>query len=130
MSWIDASPQWKCLELFAATFDVLVNGTYGCRVLFPIVALDREHRDAAGKLEAFLWMVFLIAGPSFTTMRAFLKNIWGMCTDMGLESQLVTVEDSLPEFMCKLNLSQVGDAAHKTPKRSVVGGGCQYAHGI
>lgn len=44
----DASPQWRGLELYASSFDMVLGESLSHR-LFPLVSLDKEYLDAPGK---------------------------------------------------------------------------------
>jgi hypothetical protein len=59
----DASPQWRGLEMWAASMDIQ-DGQSIVRRLLPVLSLDRCQVDAVGKMTALLWQVFWCAGRS------------------------------------------------------------------
>lgn len=59
----DASPQWRGLEMWAASMDIQ-DGQSIVRRLLPVLSLDRCQVDAVGKMTALLWPVFLCADRS------------------------------------------------------------------
>ena len=60
----DACPQRRGVEMFAATCDVRVSGSFP-RLLLPVTYLSRNHSDHRGKSFALCWMLWLVAGHSF-----------------------------------------------------------------
>lgn len=81
--YCDASPQ-KGTELFAASVDVY-DGKCFRRWLLPCVALDPQLLDSVGKAFALVWQIFLLTGPTFHLVRAFLQRVVSITTDMGVE---------------------------------------------
>ena len=57
-----------------------------------------------GKTYALLWLCFLMVGPSYVRLRAFLKCVKGFCTDLGTERQVPDVPDCLIDFCKSINL--------------------------
>lgn len=53
----DSSPQWRGVELYAATMDIVIGGVL-FRRLAPLVALDKTQLDLSGKVAALLWQAF------------------------------------------------------------------------
>ena len=87
--WIDASPQWRGKEMLAASWDTVQHSTDGppkiTRRMFPALAIGAHLRDLRGKLYAFLWMVGLQVGFTFSSMVRFLSKVRGLVTDLGTE---------------------------------------------
>ena len=50
----DSSPQWRGVELFASSFDIVAGNQY-LRRAFPMISLERSRMDAPGKTLIFLW---------------------------------------------------------------------------
>lgn len=95
--YADASPQWRGLELYASSFD-LFDGSRFQHKLFPMVSLDKEFGDAAGKCLALLWQVFLMVGPSYEVLRFFCRRVRSITTDQGVERFLADFPAALPDF--------------------------------
>ena len=98
----DASPQWRGLELWAASIDVLRSGADSADVrkllLLPLITLPKSMRDQFGKCAAFVWQAFLVAGPSFDGVRRWLNSIRGVLTDLGTERLMARSPDFLISF--------------------------------
>lgn len=97
----DASPQWRGVELFATTVDIIVDGCL-FRRLSPVVSLSKAQLDHHGKLAALLWQLFLLSGPSFDSMAAFCRAVRSLTTDMGTERLLSDSPACLVTFFEKL----------------------------
>ena len=99
--FVDASPQWRGLELFAASFDIVVIGEYRYvqRRLFPQISIGPFLYTVSGKCCALLWQIWLVSGPTFSSIRLFCNRIRGFCCDLGTEHRIVECPDILPEFM-------------------------------
>jgi hypothetical protein len=73
--YIDGSPQKRGLELYASTFDLCMFEDDGSvsisRRLFPLICIGVGSLGTYGKTFALLWMIFLVAGPSYHRMRRF-----------------------------------------------------------
>ena len=86
----------------AATFDIIVNDERGgflqFRRLFPAVSVSTDMVSALGKTLSLLWQVFLVAGPSFARMRAYLSRVRSITTDFGTERKIVDIRDILAGF--------------------------------
>ena len=95
--YADVSPQWRQMELYAASFD-LKDGDTCVHKLFPALALDKECRDATGKCVALLWQIFLIAGPSYFLVKLFCSRVRSVTTDQGVERLLADFPGFLPDF--------------------------------
>jgi hypothetical protein len=101
--WSDASPQWRGVELFASSFDLILP----CGVIrrrFPFVQASFGF-DATSKVLTLLWQIFLVAGPDFMSVRRFCNSIHSICTDMGVERLMSDHIDCLKEFYWLLNPS-------------------------
>jgi hypothetical protein len=91
--WCDASPQWRGFELFASTIEIYDSEGNFHRRLAPVLSLQRASLDAMGKT-AFLWQVWLMAGPRLADFTRFLSRVRGICTDMGIERLLANYFDT------------------------------------
>ena len=100
--FVDASPQVRGLELYAATFDILFNTAtpYYHRRLFPQIHIGRDCYSLVGKTSALLWLIFLQVGPFFADIRNFCNSVAGITSDMGTEKGLADYKDILIPF-CK-----------------------------
>ena len=100
MIFIDASPQWRGVELFAGSFDMISHGIfrYCARRLFPQIQIGPLLYTVLGKCFALLWQVWLVAGPDIGRMRAFTDRVRSFCTDLGAERSVFKVPDLLPDF--------------------------------
>lgn len=58
----DASPQWRGLEMYASSFD-LVDGDNIVHKLFPFVALDKSFQGATGNCGPILRYGQLVPSP-------------------------------------------------------------------
>jgi hypothetical protein len=104
--FIDASPQARGLELFAATFDIFFTTDHPWfkRRLFPQVHIGRNCYTLIGKTVATLWLVFLQVGPNFVDMRDFCDHVTGITTDFGTEHGIAYFRDILPAFCRHLKI--------------------------
>ena len=102
--YMDASPQWRGRELYAATIDVVRpdNAKKYSRHLLPIINLGVGYRSVLGKGWALLWMLALITGPKYENMRAVLKHIRSITTDLGAEFAVRDLPDCLIGFLRSL----------------------------
>jgi hypothetical protein len=109
--YIDASPQWRGTELFAASFDLLVQGVhdYFRHRLFPQVCIGPLVHTALGKACALLWMVWLMTGPDYYYVQAFLASVYAIITDLGTERIVVNLSDVLPEFFVHIGCKVPAD---------------------
>jgi hypothetical protein len=96
--WCDASPQRRGREMFAATIDFFAGEFYG-RFMLPLMSLPRGALSAIGKTLTLLWMLWLIVGPSWKSLRCFLNRVRGITTDQGGERLIPNMVDCLPEFL-------------------------------
>ena len=100
--FMDASPQWRGRELYAASID-LIRYSGDVRevhhMLLPLLNLGSHHRTVAGKTWALLWMLILIVGPEYWSLRGILRRIRSFTTDLGGEFLVRDVKDSLIGFM-------------------------------
>ena len=92
----DASPQWRGIELYAVTIDIVLGGKL-IRRLAPLVALSKTQLDLSGKLVALLWQMYLMIG-SWSSLKRFCQCVRSVTTDMGTERLLADSADSLREF--------------------------------
>lgn len=125
--YADASPQWRGLELFAATMEIWDQGGRVGKWLMPVISLERTHLDAQGKMLSLLWMVWLLTGPRWDDVLRFTEQVRGVITDQGTERLLTHLPDALPAFWRRLNprTGQVfGDRTHTFPRALEVPGWC------
>ena len=111
--YIDASPQWKGLELFAGSFDLIVQsvGHYSVRRYFPQVRIGPYLFNLWGKTFALLWMIWLLVGPTFEACRAFCGRVRFITSDYGTEHKMIDVADCLIDFF-----KFIGKSIPKTAK--------------
>ena len=82
--WMDGSPQWRGLELFASVFDITSSdGMFYRRRRFPQLSLERHQLDAYSKVLAIVWQIFLIVG--LHGFRSFCYRVVSICCDQGVE---------------------------------------------
>ncbi len=64
--WTDGSPQWRGVELFASTFDIVSRhpAFSVTRYLFPVVRIGHSFLSLVGKSFALLWQIMLCWGIS------------------------------------------------------------------
>lgn len=97
----DGSPQWRGLELFAASMDLHIcdGPSVGItRRLLPCVSLPRWMASALSKCIAFLWQVYLMVGPMYSSVRNYCNRVRSITTDMGAERLMSGHGDVLIEF--------------------------------
>ena len=80
----DASPEWRGLNMYAATTDIFCDD-YHRRLLMPVIALGLGNGDTVGKVAALLWQLWLLFGPRFDIMRQLLSRVRSITSDMGTE---------------------------------------------
>lgn len=110
----DASPQWRGIELFATTVDIVVDGCL-YRRLAPLVSLSKAQLDHHGKLGALLWQLFLMCGPTFEDMASFCRAVRSVTTDLGTERLLSDSPACLEPFFEKLDLGAPQPAGDSSP---------------
>ena len=93
----DGSPQWRGLELFAASYD-FDDGSSLVRRLLPLTSLERTQLNTLGKTFTLLWQLFLVCGPGFQMLRRVCARVRSVTTDMGVERGLSNVHDCLGDF--------------------------------
>ena len=101
--FVDASPQWRGRELYAASFDmmgIVATALFWQRRLFTQIAISRCMYSALGKTAALLWQILLQVGGEYWAMRAFCNNVAGVTTDLGTEKAIPDHPDILIPF-CK-----------------------------
>ena len=98
---MDASPQWRGRELFAATVDIVRIGDEKpySRHLLPLVNLGAAFRTVQGKAWALLWMITLVVGPEYNLLRVFLGKVRSITTDLGGEFLVRDLGDTLIPFL-------------------------------
>ena len=98
--YLDASTQWRGVELFVTNIEVVVKSVanFFRRRFMPVVSIGPYMYTASGKGYSFLWQVFLMAGPTFTKLLVFLNSVFCLCTDQGTEARIIMLPDILPEF--------------------------------
>ena len=98
--FMDASPQWRGTELFAASIDVSrADSAHISRHLLPLLNLGSCFRTVRGKAWAFLKMLALIIGPEYDTLRTVLRNIRSITSDLGHEFAVRDLPDLLIPFL-------------------------------
>ena len=109
--YLDSSPQVRGEELFAASwevFDPVKDSFVVSRRYMPLVALGRDFMDAAGKTLALLWLIFLLVGPAWQSMRRFCNMVKAVLTDMGTERLIHSQPDILPDYFELMHGINVG----------------------
>ena len=99
--YIDGSPQKRGSEMLAISYDVCCwPDPDRCiqRYLFPVLKLGHGQLTLVGKALMLIWAVFLVFGPHEEVMRCFFDNVTAVCSDLGTERLLPTVEDLLPHL--------------------------------
>ena len=99
--FIDSSPQHRGLELFAASFDLVIEEVkhFFQRRLMPQVSIGSVMYTCLGKAFAMLWQIWLLVGPKYIDMRICLDSVAGINTDFGTERKVVDLPDVLIDFM-------------------------------
>ena len=74
--FVDASPQFRGRELFAASMDLMVGSMseHFERKLLPQVRIWTGLFTALGKVVALLWQIWLTAGPDYAQVRLFVTR--------------------------------------------------------
>lgn len=83
--------------MYAATVDIVFGDTV-VRRLLPPVALEACHMDGFSKSVALLWAIFLLVGPEEKQVRSFCNRVVAICSDSGVEAQVVDYMDFLVPF--------------------------------
>ena len=124
--YCDASPQFRGHELFSSSIEIIWGrgDSQSClRRLLPQVSIRRDMLSSEMKLFALLWQIWLIAGPSPTTMRWFLSKIITFTTDFGAERLLVDKKDRLITFFRTIgSTAKVTPLSHTFPMATLIGG--------
>ena len=84
--YVDGSPQYRGIEMFAASMDIILGvwpNVWWRRVLLPVVALTRAQLDSIGKTIALLWQLMLLTGPAMLPL--VLRRVRGILSDNGVE---------------------------------------------
>ena len=97
---IDASPQWKGLELFSGSFDMIVhNVEYFCQHrFFPQIRIGPYLFSVRGKTFALLWMIWLMVGPTYEAVKDYCCRTRFINSDFGTEHKIVDMPDVLIDF--------------------------------
>ena len=101
--WVDASPQWRGREMYAASYDAATFDSSlrpsSVRRLFPVLSVGSHLRALRGKAYAFLWQVAMVVGFDYGQMRRYLRRVRGITTDFGTEHLLRDAPDWLHDFL-------------------------------
>jgi hypothetical protein len=81
----------------------------------PFLHIGLSMLSAQGKLMALLWQVFLMAGPCYKDIRAFLGRVRSITTDFGTERLLATHPDLFHNFCREVGIAIPSDA-QKLPR--------------
>lgn len=95
--FIDASPQWRGVELYATSLDIFVQGRL-FRRLAPLVSLGKTQLGFEGKLAGLLWQLYLLAGSSFAALQRLCSCVRSITTDLGTERLLSESAACIPAF--------------------------------
>lgn len=89
--FVDGSPQYRGLEMFATTLDLFISGSipFHVRLLLPVIALRRDFLDQTGKTVGLLWQLFLVAGSLL--LQPLLFRVRAILSDNGVERQRLRV---------------------------------------
>ena len=103
--FIDASPQWRGRELYGGTLDIVVyreEGPSYSRHLLPVLNLGTLYRTTYGKTVGLLWMLVLMIGPDYSTLRSVLMRIRALATDLGVAFRIRDSPDFLVPYLRSL----------------------------
>ena len=93
--FLDASPQWRGRELWAAT----MNSTATlARSLVAVAGADfglQLRHSSKDKVHALPWQLALVAGPDYDVPRQVLLRVHSVTMDPGVEFQLRVAQDCL-----------------------------------
>ena len=98
----DSSPQWRGVEMFAASFDLVVNTGHITSIFrrqFPLISLSRDRGDAVGKGVTLLWQIWLLTGPVDDLFDSFLRCVRSLTTDLGTERLIANLQDMRIDFV-------------------------------
>ena len=93
--YCDGSPQWRGVEVFASSMDVIIDG-FLMKLLLPLVSLTRERLDRVGKTVALLWQMVLVVGSSLLAL--VCQRVRCIITDNGTERLIVGMPNFLEDF--------------------------------
>jgi hypothetical protein len=96
--FVDASPQDRGMELYAASFDLMhvtPNGNRYERRLFPAINIGRLLFGVLGKTMTLVYQIFLQVGPRYEDIRNVCDSVGGITTDMGMEMRIPDHHDIL-----------------------------------
>lgn len=122
----DAFPQWRGVELFATTIDIVVGGEL-FRRLAPLVSLSKAQLDQSGKLAAVLWQAFLMVGPTVESLSQFCGAVRSLTTDLGTERLLADSRHCLARFMQCLS---AGVQEERPPQNMMLFAKCLHMPGF
>jgi hypothetical protein len=117
--FLDASPQERGRELFAASFDLICRSApeFCQRRYFAGVRIGHDLLSALGKTIALLWQIFLQIGPDFNLMRQFCSSVAGICSDLGTERLIARGADILIDFFNFIGAPVPGSTSRPSSKR-------------
>jgi len=96
---VDASPQFG-VECFCGVESFMVDDRQCLtQQLLPLVTLGVGKLSLLDKIMAFLWTVFLIAGPTAEGVRKYCSEVYSVTTDFGVESLMCDFADVVAQFM-------------------------------
>ena len=96
-------------ELQGMLADVVHRDRSIRKITMPGSTLHYGHCDAINKCLAFLWAVWLVAGPGPTTVRTFVWLVRSFTTDFGIEMGIVLCPDVLDAFFAWLQGRDLND---------------------
>ena len=91
----DSSSQWRGLELFCATIDIVCGDVYYRRQL-PLC--EQLGKDAVCKVLTLLWLLFLMFGPDVRRLLYVCNHVVAIITDMGTERLMYGIASVFEEF--------------------------------
>ena len=109
----DASPQLG-LEIFGGLVEECTGSTHLQSVRsikLPLATLGFGHTRTQDKRMCLLWQLWLLAGPSMKSMRAWLGTVRTSISDWGTESGMLDAPDLLPQFFGDLTGKPCTEAA-------------------
>lgn len=96
------------MELYASSLDLRsVNGVGGMDVLhhlMPQICIGIGSLSAYGKVMSLLWIIWLMVGPTYNSMRGFTNRVFSFNTDYGTERSIVDYPDCLGFFLRYINV--------------------------
>ena len=89
------------------------NTPWGWQVLATLVSYDYHFAPTfclMGKLCGRLWQVFLTAGPTYSSIRLYIRRVRFIITDLGTEKDLVDATDVLVDLLQFIKVDVPRDA--------------------